>query len=200
MKRRRSDTRLGTAPALVRTLAKSESVGTWEWDPETGYFHLDGGAAGLMAGDVRLAGRPLRSEQATAGLAAPEAARFLCEVARAAEQDDDVAVDLWVASSSEPARQVRCRGRIHRDARRHPTRGEGTLVEVAEAGAETRTLCELKSAAAADAIDEAAELLIAARRAIDASGSPRLRQLVDVLLMEVAREIASHSCAEPQSH
>jgi len=201
VKRRRSDTRLGTAPVLVRTLGKSESVGAWEWDPETGFFLLDEGAAELMAGDARLAGRPLRSEQATAGLDTSEATRFLGQVARAAEQDDDVSIDLWVASSSGPARQIRCRGRIHRDARRHPMRGEGTLLEGAESGGETRTLRELKSADSAEAIDEAAELLIAARRAIDASGSPRLRQLVDVLLMEVAREIASRSCsAEPQPH
>ncbi|GJE70724.1 hypothetical protein [Methylorubrum podarium] len=201
MKRRRSDTRRGTAPVFARTLAKSEIVGTWEWDPATGHFLLDEGAAERMAGDVRLAGLPLRSERATAGLGTAEAARFLGDVGRAAEQEDDVAVDLWVASATGPARKVLCRGRIHRDARRQPVRGEGTLVERADPGAGTRSLRELKRAAAAEAIDEAAELLIAARRAIDASGKPRLRQLIDVLLLEVGREIANHSGAtESPSH
>lgn len=201
MKRRRSDARCRTAPVLVRTLAKSAIVGTWEWDPATGHFLLDEGAAELMAGDVGLAGHPLRSERATAGLDASEAARFLGDVRHAAEQEDDVAIDLWVASSSGPARHVLCRGRIHRNARQQPVRGEGTLVERADPGAGTRTLRELQGAAVAEAIDEAAELLIAARRAIDATGKPRLRQLVDVLLLEVAREIASHSGAtEPPPH
>lgn len=193
MKRRRSDARRATSPGIVGSLAKSEIVGAWEWNPATGCFLLDSEAAERMAGDARLAGRPLRSEQATAGLEASEAARFLGEVGRAAEQEDDVAIDLCVASSFGAARQVLCRGRIHRDARQQPVRGEGTLVELADPGAETRSLRELERAAAAEAIDEAAELLIAARRAIDASGRPRLRQLVDVLLLEVAREIASHS-------
>ncbi|QDI83795.1 hypothetical protein E8E01_23260 [Methylorubrum populi] len=176
-------------------------VGSWEWDPATGCFILDEGAAELMAGDVRLAGRPLRSERATAGLDAPEARRFLGEVRQAAEQEEDVAFDLWVASPTGPARRVLCRGRIHRDARHQPVCGEGTLIDADDAGAEARTLLELERAAASEAIDEAAELLIAARQAIDASGSRRLRQLVDVLLLEVAREIASRSVeTQPHSH
>ncbi len=201
MKHRRNDARRSDIPGFVETLPPSGVVGSWEWDPATGCFILDEGAAELMAGDVRLAGRPLRSERATAGLDAPEARRFLGEVRQAAEQEEDVALDLWVASPTGPARRVLCRGRIHRDARHQPVCGEGTLIDADDAGAEARTLLELERAAASEAIDEAAELLIAARQAIDASGSRRLRQLVDVLLLEVAREIASRSVeTQPHSH
>lgn len=193
MKRRRSDTRCATAPGLAGTLATPGTVGTWEWDPATGCFTLDEGAAELMAGDAGLAGHPLRSERATAGLDASAAARFLGDVRHAAGQEDDVAVDLWVPSLSGPERRLLCRGRIYRDAQQQPLRGEGTLIDTADPGVPARTLRELECAAEADAIDEAAELVIAARRAIDASGRPRLRQLVDVLLLEIGREIASRS-------
>ncbi|WP_245517469.1 hypothetical protein [Methylorubrum sp. Q1] len=193
MKRRRSEARYATAPGLAGTMTTPGIAGTWEWDPATGCFILDEGAAELMAGDAGLAGHPLRGERATAGLDASAAARFLGDVRHAAGQEDDVAVDLWVPSLSGPKRRLLCRGRIHRDARQHPVRGEGKLIDTADPGVQARTLHELESAAAADAVDEAAELIIAARRAIDASGKPRLRQLVDVLLLEIAREIASRS-------
>lgn len=180
-------------PGLVGTLARSGIVGSWEWDPATGQFLLDEGAAALMAGDAHLAGRPLLSERATAGLDTPTAVRFLGEVVRAAEGEADVRVELRVPAPRGPARRLLCRGRIHRDGRNRPVRGEGTLVDAADVGIEARALLGMENARAAEAIDEAAELLIAARRAIDASGSRRLRQLVDVLLLEVAREIASRS-------
>lgn len=179
-------------PGLVRTLAEAGLVGTWEWDPPTGHFLLDEGAAALMAGDAGLAGRPLQSERATAGLEGPDVERFLGEVRRAVEEDDAVLIELRADTRPRP-RRLLCRGRILRDALGRPTRGEGTLVDAAEVGTEARALLGLAEDAAGAAIDEAAGLLIAARRAIDASGNPRLRDLVDVVLLEVAREIASRS-------
>lgn len=203
MKRRRSDTRPGTAPGLVETLAKSGTVGTWEWDPDTGHFILDEGAAELMAGDARLAGQALRGERAMAGLDRPDATRLLGAMRRAAEQDEgeeEVRIHLRVPARSGLPRRLLCRGRIQRDAQQQPVRGEGTLIDTSDIGAEARALLGLESDGAADAIDEAAELLIAARRAIDASGSRRLRQLVDVLLLEVAREIAGRTGQTQRLH
>lgn len=199
MKRRRSDARRGAAPGLVGTLAESGIVGRWEWDAASGRFLLDEGAAALIAGDPRLAGQPLHAERATAGLALPEAARLLDEVRRAAEQEDDVLVQIRVTPQPEAPRFLACQGRIQRDERHQPLRVEGTLVDTADVAPETRALLGLEEGTA-DAIDEAAELLIAARRAIDASGSRRLRQLVDVMLLEVAREIASRSEPAQRRH
>ncbi len=167
-------------------------VGAWEWDPPSGRFLLDEGAAALMAGDPGLAGRPLQSERATAGLEEADVERFLDAVRRAVEGDDAVTIEL--RSTGLPrARRLLCRGRILRDGLGRPIRGEGTLVDAAEVGADARALLGLSEDAAGAAIDEAAGLLIAARRAIDASGSPHLRDLVDVVLLEVAREIANRS-------
>ena len=145
-----------------------------------------------MAGDPALAGRPLQSERATAGLEEADVERFLGEMRRAAEEDDAVLIELSSADLPR-ARRLLCHGRILRDERGRPTRGEGTLVDAAEVGPEARALLGLAEDAAGAAIDEAADLLIAARRAIDATGNPRLRELVDVVLLEVAREIASRS-------
>lgn len=192
MKRRRSVTARGTAPGLVRTLAEAGVVGTWEWDPPSGRFLFDEGAAALMAGDAGLAGRPLQSERATAGLEEPDVELFLGAVRAAAEEGETVLVELRAAALPR-SRRLLCRGRILRDERGRPLRGEGTFVDAAEVGAEARVLLGLAEDAAEAAIDEAAGLLIAARRAIDASGNPRLRDLVDVVLLEVAREIASRS-------
>ncbi|MGX5774341.1 hypothetical protein [Methylorubrum zatmanii] len=200
MKRRRSDARRSATPGLVGTLAGTGIVGSWEWDPATGRFLLDEGAAALIAGDPRLAGQALHAERATAGLALPEAGRFLEEIRRAAEQEDDVLVQIRVTGSPETPRFLACRGRIQRDERHQPVRVEGTLVDTAEVRPEARALLGLEEESTADAIDEAAELLIAARRAIDASGSRRLRQLVDVMLLEVAREIASRSEPAQRRH
>ncbi|MEH3120053.1 MAG: hypothetical protein PGN25_21320 [Methylorubrum populi] len=201
MKHRRSGARRGATPGLVGTLAKSGIVGTWEWDPATGHFLLDEGAAALMAGDARLAGGALLSERATAGLDTPDAVRFLGAVLRTAEQEeDDLRIDLRVRAPSGAVRRLLCRGRIHRNEHNRPVRCEGTLVDTVDVGAEARALLGLENEGAANAIDEAAELLIAARQAIDASGSRRLRQLVDVLLLEVAREIASRSVQPNRSH
>ncbi len=200
MKRRRGVAVRGAAPGLVRTLAEAGLVGTWEWDPPTGRFLLDEGAAALMAGDPGLAGRPLQSERATAGLEEPDVERFLSAVRRAAEDDDAVLVELRAAGLPR-TRRLLCRGRILRDERGRPIRGEGTLVDAAEVGAEARVLLGLSEDAAGAAIDEAAGLLIAARRAIEASGNPHLRDLVDVVLLEVARAIASRSQpASPVRH
>jgi hypothetical protein len=192
VKRRRIGAAQGAVPGFVRTLAEAGLVGTWEWDPPSGRFLLDEGAAALMAGDPGLAGRPLQSERATAGLEGSDVERFLGEVRRATEEDDVVLIELCAAARPRP-RRLLCRGRILRDALGRPIRGEGTLVDAAEVGTEARAVLGLAEDAAGAAIDEAAGLLIAARRAIDASGNPRLRDLVDVVLLEVAREIASRS-------
>ena len=204
MKRRRSGAARDAAPGLVRTLTEAGVVGTWEWDPATGRFLLDGGAAALMAGDSRLAGYALHSDRATAALDAPEIERLLGEVRRAAEEDGTILVELRLAEppagSFAGPRRLLCRGRIHRDALDQPLRGEGTLVDVAEVGSEARALLGLPEDAAGAAIDEAAGLLIAARQAIDASGNLKLRELVDVLLLEVGREIASRTRTAPLRH
>ncbi len=192
VKRRRMGAARGAAPGLVRTLAEAGLAGTWEWDPPSGRFLFDEGAAELMAGDASLAGRPLRSERATAGLEERDVERFLDAVRRAAAEDDTVLVELRPAGLPRP-RRILCRGRILRDERGRPIRGEGTLVDAAEVGPEARDLLGLNEDAAGAAIDEAARLLIEARRAIDATGNPHLRDLVDVVLLEVARAIANHA-------
>lgn len=192
MKRRRSDARKGAIPALVGTLAEAGIIGAWEWDPATGHFLLDEGAADLMAGDSDLAGRALHGERATAGLDVQEADHLLSEICRAAEQgEDEVSIAFHVAAVPAGLHRVLCRGRIERDVNGRPVRGEGKLVDIAALDGEAQTLLGLDRDVAAEAIDEAAGLLIAARHAIDLSGNPKLRQLVDAALMEVGREIAS---------
>ncbi|PXW64079.1 hypothetical protein [Methylobacterium sp. B4] len=192
MKRRRSDARKGANPALVGTLAEAGTIRAWEWDPATGHFLLDEGAADLMAGDGDLAGRALRGERATAGLDLQEADRFLAELFRATEQgEDEVSAEFHFAAVAGGLSRVLCRGRIERDGQERPVRAEGTLVDVAALSAEARALLGHDRDIAAEAIDEAAELLIAARQAIDLSGSRKLRRLVDAVLMELGREIAS---------
>ncbi|WP_232631312.1 hypothetical protein [Methylobacterium sp. Leaf118] len=204
MKRRRSVAARDAAAGLVGTLTDAGVVGAWEWDPATGRFVLDEGAAGLMAGDPRLAGDALLSDRATAGLEAADVARFLGEVRRAAEQDGAVLVELRLSGPPAAAlrhpRRILCRGQIHRDGLGRPVRGEGTLVDAAAVGNEARALLGLPEDAAGAAIDEAAGLLIAARQAIDASGNLKLRDLVDVVLLEVGREIASRTRTAPLRH
>jgi hypothetical protein len=192
VKRRRSVAAPSATPGLVRTLAETGVVGTWEWEPSSGRFVLDGGAAALLSGDPGLAGDPLSCERATAGLEEADVERFLGELRRAEAEGDDVLIELRAAGPSRP-RRLLCRGRILRDPLGRTVRGEGTLLDAAEIGAEARALLGFPDDVVGAAIDEAADLLIAARRAIDASGNPKLRDLVDVVLLEVAREIASRS-------
>ncbi|AWN35222.1 PAS domain-containing protein [Methylobacterium radiodurans] len=158
-------------------------IGTWQTDVEAGRSILDDGAAALMAGDAGLAGKPLPLDVALGRIHPDDRDWVFAHIRRARRSGGPFTAEFRVRGPGGSVRWVLNQGRL-------PAEGAGGIGY----GMYIDTTHRHRDPAAGseeprDWLEVAADHCIAAREAIDRSGKPFLRLLIDALLLEIGRHL-----------
>lgn len=167
--------------SLPPALEAAGIIGTWQTDVAAGRSILDGGAAALMAGDPALAGKPLTLDVALGQIHPDDRDWVFARIHRARRAGGPFTAEFRVRGP-DGVRWVLNQGRLPEEGA--GVMGYGTYIDTTHrhrdpaAGGERRDWLEI-----------AADHCIAAREAIDRSGKPFLRLLIDALLLEIGRHL-----------
>ncbi|GEP05219.1 PAS domain-containing protein [Methylobacterium oxalidis] len=188
MRHRADDHAPECADDLLNRADDAVVVGTWVWHGGAGDHVLDDGAADLLLGDASLAQTPVNLDAALDRVHAEDRCAVFRRI-RQAENEGGPIVLTYRVETDEGVRWILDHGRIYAATDAAPAHGHGILIDV------THRMCAGGEASETDRaplspLDRAARHAIAARRAIDADGTPVLRQMVDLLMWEIGRAIA----------
>lgn len=156
-------------------------IGTWQTDVAAGRSILDDGAAALMAGDAGLAGKPLTLDVALGRIHPDDRDWVFAQIRRARRAGGPFAAEFRV-HGPDGVRWVLNQGRLPEEGT--GGLGYGTYIDTTH---RHRDPAEGPDAERRDWLEVAADHCIAAREAIDRSGKPFLRLLIDALLLEIGR-------------
>lgn len=160
-------------------------IGTWTTDVKAGRSVLDDGAAEAMAGDAGLAGKPLTLDVALGRIHPEDRAWVFDRILRVREEGGPFTAEFRIRDRAGGVRWVLNQGRL-------PRPGEGSLGHGTYIDTTYRHLPDGPQDPAweqHDMLELAADHCIAAREAIDRSGRPMLRLLIDALLLEIGRHL-----------
>ncbi|KAB1069984.1 PAS domain-containing protein [Methylobacterium planeticum] len=167
-------------------------IGTWRTDVSAGRSVLDEGAAAFMAGDARLAGRPLTLDDALSRLHPDDRDWVFERIARVRHTGGSFSAEFRIRDHNGEVRWVLNRGRIFPDAT-GAMQGQGAYIDTTDIhqGTASPALSALELAAPSlDPLDIAIDHCIAARNAIEQGDKPFLRLMIDMLLLELGRALA----------
>ncbi len=159
-------------------------IGTWQTDVAAGRSILDDGAAALMAGDAGLAGKPLTLDVALGRIHPDDRDWVFAQIRRARRAGGPFAAEFRVQAPGGTVRWVLNQGRLPEEG--VGGFGYGTYIDTTH---RHRDPAEAPGGERRDWLEVAADHCIAAREAIDRSGKPFLRLLIDALLLEIGRHL-----------
>ena len=177
-------------PSLASALSAFGFVGVWETNVAAGRTVLDAGASGVMAGDASLAGKPLTMDEALARIHPEDRSWVFDQIKRVRRTGGTFAAEFRIFTAAGDIRWIRNRGHLLPTA--NGMHGYGAYVDITDTRPNFSVLSgpKLRLVPPCDPLEQAADQILAARKAIDRTGQRRLRTLVDTLLMEVGRALA----------
>lgn len=183
------------ADLLMAALHASGVVGTWSWDIPRNAVRYDAGAAAFLAGDPDLAGQDLTAPEAVAAIHPDDVAWVMVEMERCAATGGLVLAEYRVVPPGRGTRWVLSRGRTVQDADGRPLRAYGILIDITDShGSEPRYVTRAPDPHESPA-ERAAALGLALRETLGAGMPTKLRLLLDMVLMEIGRELGGQAGA-----
>lgn len=168
--------------ALPSALEASGFVGTWTRDIAADRIVLDAQAAELLTGSADLAGVSLTLERAMASLHPDDVARLRAVFVRQGRVAGPTAFEYRVRAPTGEYRWILDRGRIYRDPD-GSMHGRGALIDVTDTRLTTVDDPD-------EALTRAVDKCLSARDDLRRSRSLLAVPLMDLLLLELGREIA----------
>ncbi len=173
-------------PILPATV---DMVGTWSWDIADDRMHADDVAGDLFGADLdRLAnGVPLRVFAAR--IHPDDRDAVLARMHQGAAQGGSFVAEFRVRNTAGGTLWVLSRARYERDRGGRPVRAHGILVDMTGSALSETAYDHCVDARPDCPLEQAAEACIAAREALVTADRPFLLRIVDMLLLELGREI-----------
>lgn len=169
--------------AIVPALEASGFIGIWDWNVTTGEVRLDPRSAEMVAGDASLAGQIITLDEALCCLHSDDRARVMDQIGKMGRIEGSISAEYRVRLPSGEIRWLLDRGRVARQPD-GTLRGYGVWTDITD----SRRIAEVDEPASG--LEIAADHCLIARAEIQKAGSPLLRHLADVLLLELGRSLA----------
>lgn len=178
----------GTARSAIP--ATAEMVGTWSWDIRNDRVHADDVAGSLFGADLeRLAkGAPLRVFAAC--IHPDDRDAVIARMQQGAAQGGSFVAEFRVRDAAGRTLWVLSRARYESGSDGRPTRAHGILVDMTGSALSETAYDHCVGARPDCPLEQAAEACITAREALAAADRPFLLRMLDMLLLELGREIA----------
>ncbi len=177
------------AHLMKAALEASGVVGVWEWDHHRRIAIYDRGAARYLAGDPDLAGSELAAEQAMMTIH-PDDRPWLREQSIRAASSGEFLLSEYRVLLHDGVRWILSRGRTDLAADGQPGRTRGILIDITESREAGRGYVIEAQSAPGNPLNRAADLAVAIKRTLTPGASPALSLIVDMLLLQLGREIA----------
>ncbi|MGU3284627.1 PAS domain-containing protein [Methylobacterium mesophilicum] len=172
---------------LTRALVTAGIVGTWEWQIGNGGVVLDRGSAELLTGDAGLAGKVLDLDTSFACLHPDDRERVYALVSEHEQRGGPITMEYRVRLPDGRVRLLLDRGQVV-EGRDGTRLGFGFLLDITEALPAGGTASDRSITALVDVTDQC----LAMRDVMVQFGTPTMRLLFDMLLLELGRELAAH--------
>ncbi|GJE43477.1 PAS domain-containing protein [Methylobacterium soli] len=180
-----------TCPDAFQTaLDASDVIGKWDWDILADRLHADALVALLFNVDPDLAeiGAPLA--EFAAGIHPDDRERVMALIGECARTGSSYVAEYRVCSADGLTRWVLSRGRYEVDASGQPCRGRGIIIDITPTRMSEHAYVRSEKAASGHPLEQAADHLVAAHRALKELEDPQLDLLSEMLLLEVGRKLA----------
>jgi hypothetical protein len=182
--------------SLRAALDASGVVGIWEWDIASSSTVLDEGAALLLAGDGDLAGQAIDLDRSLVCVHPDDSSWLSDHLRHSSKAAGPFLCEYRVCHPNQGTKWLLSRGRVELGPTGHPARGYGILIDVTETRLDGDGYFATPEDPGAHPLERAADHCIAARRALDLVDNPSLRNLIDVALWEIGRELARAESAQ----
>lgn len=169
--------------------AMADMVGTWSWDIADDRMHADDVAGSLFGADLeRLAkGAPLRVFAAC--IHPDDRDTVIARMHQGAAQGGSFVAEFRVRDAAGRTLWVLSRARYERGGDGRPARAHGILVDMTGSALSETAYDHCVDARPGCSLEQAAEACISARAALVTADRPFLVTIVDMLLLEIGREI-----------
>lgn len=193
MSRQGSGAAKASRDALQSIIEGSDIIGRWDWDIPNDRIYADAVVALLFDVDpaVAAAGAPL--DVFLESVHPEDIDGTARQIAASAAAGCSYVQEYRVLSADGILRSVLARGLIERDAAGTPFRGSGLLIDMTETRRHATAPDGTPLRPAAHPIERAAEHCIALRSAVYEQPELLLRQMTDMLLLELGYALAKMS-------
>ncbi len=181
--------RRGAGTARPSPPVTADLVGTWSWDIAGDRMHADDVAGSLFGADLdRLAkGAPLRVFAAC--IHPDDRDAVIARMQHGAAEGGSFVAEFRVRDAAGRTLWVLSRARYERGRNGRPARAHGILVDMTGSALSETAYDHCVDAGPDCPLERAAEACIAAREALAHAGRPFLLKILDMLLLELGREI-----------
>jgi hypothetical protein len=182
--------------ALQRALDAMDIAGTWDWDIVADVVQADTFVALLFNVDPEEAAAGLPLSAYVEGMHPEDQEHVHALILRSIEEDTPFVAEYRVRSADGATRWVLDRGYTIRDGSGRPVRGRGIIVDITQSRTGRLTHSVDEQAPSLPPLEQAAEHLLAAHRAITELRDPDLKAEADALLLKVGRRLAQQEVQE----
>ncbi|KMO41561.1 hypothetical protein VQ02_05100 [Methylobacterium variabile] len=171
----------------------TEAVGSWEWNIRADRLYADDHVAQLLGSNIYAteAGTPLSGFAAC--IHPDDRAAVIERMMNGAAKGVAFVAEFRIVTASGEMRWVLARGRYDLGESGEPLRGRGILLDMTGSRLSDQPYgCRIGSPPE-DPLERAADHCLAARKAIQEADRPFLLKLVDMLLLELGRTLATQS-------
>ena len=191
-------TRLREAPKfdLQAKIDKSDVIGIWDWDIAGDHVFADPLVAMLFNVDPMLAAAGLPLTSFTDSIHPEDRAITTQIIGRTATTGGSYVAEYRVCSADRITRWILARGRFELDHAGHPSRGRGILIDITRTRISKDAYVAVTSAPSNHPLERIADHCLAVREAAEELQDSLVRQLADMLLLEVGRGLAKLETVE----
>ncbi|WP_162501394.1 PAS domain-containing protein [Methylobacterium crusticola] len=185
--------------ALQQSIDECDVVGSWSWHVQDDCVYTDDLVAHIFGLDPALgrAGAPIAAF--VNGIHPDDRTVILDHIRRCATEGISYVAEYRVCSSDGVTRWVLARGRFKLDADGKPLCGRGIIVDVTACRLSDNAFARPTSAEISHPLEQVAEHCLQAHAAISTLKKPLLRKLIEMLLLEIGRELSVLTREQPRS-
>lgn len=185
-----TDVAKGSQIQLQASIDASDVIGRWDWDIPNDLLYADATVALLFSVDPATAQGGVPLSLFLAGIHPEDRAKTAEVIAISARAGRSYVQEYRVYSADGAMRWVLARGLIHLDKTGRPLRGTGLLIDITPNRADEADHPTKGADSLANPLEEAAEHCLAARHAIQKISEPLLKNMIDMLLLEIGRRLS----------
>ncbi|OAS15994.1 hypothetical protein A5481_29150 [Methylobacterium platani] len=167
----------------------TEAMGSWVWDIQRDQVHADDVAAFLFGLDPGQAQSGRSVAEYEAAIHPDDRDAVTAQFRAAAEEGGIFVAEYRTCPRDGSVRWVLERGHFYHDEAGRPRRAHGIIVDITERKLGGDGFASRPARRAEHPLERAADLCMEAREAVRAARKPFLAKLVDMVLLELGREL-----------
>lgn len=175
---------------LQDVIDRSDVIGHWTWDIPEDRLYTDPVVALLFGVDPALAEAGVPLDAFLDGVHWEDREKTAETIARSVEAGHSYVQEYRVHSADGATRWVLARGLVQLDEAGRPARGWGFLIDITRNRPGDDLPAVSRPSEASDPLEQAAEHCLAARHALVELAEPLLRNMTDMLLLEIGRRLS----------